>query len=226
MPGFDETFTVFVKSLGKQASQAMAAKAMEVQANAETAGTTLGGAKPGTYRYVDGVLGAPLENVRPTGSIVLQFDHRPSAVAALFAALRARSPSDSGRYRDAHFALLDGVAMDPLEHPSAAELVGVRRVTLSNPQPYARRLEIALDKSGRPFVKQVLPRIFESAMIAVRPVFAGLLRMDFTYIDLSGAYVATTNMFRRRNKSGRFRDKDRGKGISIRYPAITIDLPS
>lgn len=216
MGTFTQDVTVFVTSLGPDASKALAQQARETKETIVREQTARRGIAPGVQSAVDGRLGENYEQVKPDGAIVQVYDYRPEIVAACFEELRARSPTgpvEGGHYRDEHFAMLDGRGLSPLTVPKAADLANVSRVTVTNPMPYSRKLEVGVTKSGRSFVANVDPHIFESAMTHVRREFSAVAKITFGFVDLSGAYTL-------RQAGGR---RGRGIGSSIRYPAIFID---
>lgn len=217
---FNQAFRVHVQSIGPAASQALAKAAREVETNILRDQTARRGIVPGHIEAVDGVWGKPFEQVRPDGRILAVFDYRAEIVAACFEELRARSPVVSGEYRDNHFCQLDGKGLPPLTVPTAEQVKAVKMITVTNPMPYARKLEVGLTENGEPFVKQVDPHIVESAAVAVRREFAGVARINFNYVDLEGAYVLVKDniAYGRRTSF-----KDRKAGRTIRYPAIFID---
>lgn len=209
MSTFAETFNVFVKEFGPFASAVVAEQAHIVQRQIETDRAI----KPLTQWATDGVRNRPYEEVKKV--IFEWWDYRAEIIYAAFEALRGRSPVSSGRYRDSFVALLDGVALRPGIIPTAQQLADVAVVTITNTVPYARRLEVAVDRSGHSFVKQVNPHIVEGAANQLHKDYNTVVTVRFDYVDLDNSYVATTNAFKGRRK-------DRGRGHAIRYPAIII----
>jgi hypothetical protein len=61
-----------------------------------------------------------------------------------------------------------------------------REVVISNPVPYARKIEIGKTRSGRPFVIQVPPRIYERAAMALRSKYRNVASIRFTYMASAG----------------------------------------
>lgn len=210
---------MFVDSLGPEASKMLALAAHEVQSDVEKSRPL----SPLTDWSTDGERERPYEEVRPDGTIFLWWDYRSEVVAACFSELRARSPVSTNHYRESFFVILDHVELGYSEVPTAQQLHGVEEVIITNDVPYSRRLEVGVTNSGAPFVKQVDPHIFESAMEAVRRQYAGVVVVDFNYIDLQRAHWNRTNfggtaLLRRRAKARRIAGQD------IRYPAIMITL--
>lgn len=97
------------------------------------------------YRViVDGVLGALEERVRPTGTIIYEFEAATEKVLQFISRrLHEMSPvgggndPHSGLYQSSHELYADGVKVDDLAHiPEALEYVFL------NPLPYAMRIEL------------------------------------------------------------------------------------
>jgi hypothetical protein len=224
---FTESITVYVKSLGPLASAVLAKTGHQVENKTVTEQMSRKGIRPGVEEAVDGRRGVPFEAVKPDGMIYIGFDYRSEIVAVAFEELQARSPVDSGAYRASHFAMLDGRGLGPLEIPSAASLAKVSRLTISNPLPYARKLEVGITESGKPFTAD--PHIFESAMIQLRRAYGAVAKFGFTFINLEGSYTLKFDQLSRHLLNGRVViDKgkirpDRVAGHAITYPAITID---
>lgn len=220
MGSFQSGVTVFVKDLGPQASALLAEAAIEERTKVENEQAGRRGIKPWTSWAVDGVADAPFENVKPNGVIVEYWDYRSEIVYACFRELLARSPRGpeaGGHYRDNFVALLDGIGLPPLVTPTAAQLRGVTEIIITNTTPYARRLEVALTKSGRAFVQQVEPHIVQSAMMAVRQEFSVVATFEFNYVERGNAYIRRTNFKRGSGHKG-------GAGLAVTYPAIIIRL--
>jgi hypothetical protein len=215
MPAFEREFSVFVGALNKDASQRIAQAARTGRAEIVDENKARRGIAPTVISAVDGDQAKRFEDVKPSGQIVLLFDYRAEIVKALFDELKARSPVSSGAYRDSHFVQLDGAGLDPLTVPTTEQIKNTTRITVTNPVHYAQRLEAGKRADGTPFVRQVAPHIFESAMKAVRSEFSGVAKFTFGTISLAGGWTRVKG-----DKSGR---RDRSSGSTIVYPAIHID---
>jgi hypothetical protein len=88
-------------------------------------------------RHVDGVQDAPEETVKPDGVIVYDYDRLDQVVEFALETLRQLSPVDSGDYARGHVVMLNGEVVDGLAGWKPGD-----RVTISNPEPYARKIEI------------------------------------------------------------------------------------
>lgn len=162
--------------------------------------------------------------------IVSLYDYRREIVTATIDALDRASPRRSGDYIRAHTIFVNGSPVGKVCPP----LAEADKVFVANPVPYARRLEIGRTKSGRPFVIQVPPRIYERvAKTEILVKYRNLVRIKFQYVDLSGAHVIKGGLSPAYAAEGEFRGVGPGKrvmrkrrqkvGEAIRFPAIYIE---
>lgn len=147
-------------------------------------------------RIIDGVRGAPLEQVKR----IAVFEYPRLDVVAQFAleTLFDKSPVLTGDYRNAHTLFLDGVAVHNLQGWRPGSVV-----VISNFLPYSRKVEIGKMKMRVPGTDHV----YQQAEQIVRARFGNLANVRFTYTGIIGGAVA-------KGKAG-------GKSIN-RYPALVI----
>lgn len=163
---------------------------------------------------VDGTVGAPLESVRPDGgSIIVEWEIVTDVLAWIGQTLRERSPVVSGAYRDGWTLLADGTEVSEGGQTPAADVY-----TFVNTVPYARKIEVGLTESGRPFVIQVPNRIAERTAKDAQSRFGNIAKIQSTFISLAESYTLKTNA------RGARRRADRRAGSAITYPAITVTL--
>lgn len=187
------------------------------------------GRVPPRVTTVDGQKGAPLDRVRPNGSIITEWELIGDVLIWIGEKLRDRSPVVSGKYRDAHTLFADGREVDlGGEIPVAEEYVFL------NPLPYARKIEIGKTKEGRDFVIQVPNRIYERTANDAKRRFGNLAKIRFSYRASEDSsivkYVALGGWAR--DKRGRFSktnatDAERSAHMherSLRVPAIVVSL--
>lgn len=141
--------------------------------------------RAGVIPSVDGYANRPgnvdLNSVQLPGPIVFLYDYRKEIAQVGIQMLREASPVQSGKYRDSHVILLNGAEVENLP----AKLSPSDVVTLTNPVPYARRIEIGKTKSGRDFVVKVPNRIYERvAKQKLRLIYKNVADIQFTYIEL------------------------------------------
>ncbi|MCA0032761.1 hypothetical protein [Mesorhizobium sp. B263B2A] len=148
-------------------------------------------------RVVDGRLGAPEEAVKPNGVIVYFYPRLEEVAQFAMETLYDLSPVLSGRYRNAHTLFVSGVAVPNLKNYKGGE------ITISNPEPYARKIEVGAMKMRVP------PHVYERAVKIVRARFGNVAKIGFTYRGLTstGGSVLT----------GR-----RGNRSDLRYPVMLI----
>lgn len=204
--------------------------------NAETLSeqTQRSGITPGVNAYANSPGNANLDSVVLPGPIVYKYDYRREIVDYAIAALRKASPVVSGKYQNSHQVYINGAAARSLpdQFGSSDEII------ISNPVPYARRLEVGRTKSGRSFVAQVQPRIYERvAKSDLLKRFGNLAKISFDYVDLTDAWVTKarlsasygTQKTRIRGgkvvATGEMRQQKRRQfaGQKVRAPAIIIE---
>lgn len=178
--------------------------------------------------FVDERLNAPLESVDPDrGRIVAEFDLALDVLRWIATRLRESSPVISGEYRNGHRLFADGT-----EIAAGADVPEVEEYAFTNLAPYARRLEVGKTKSGRAFVIQVEPRIYERVAREARGRFGNIAEIGYTFRAIvNGAQINAAKMpvalKRPRTAKGRFaaaggrREHNRPE---IRYPTVTVRL--
>lgn len=223
-------FALFAKALNDDVPKQLAALARTSTAELSRDQTARRGVLPGTMSAVDGVRDRPFEEVKPTGQIVVIYDYRAECIYACLQELVARSPIRSGRYRRSHTVMLGTTPLPPMTVPTAAQLRSVNMITIFNPVPYAARLEFGKTKSGRAFVRQVEPHIYENAMGVVAREFRAVCSLSYVKItppsggyerqtDWSARSYVTVKNNHRIHSGGR---RDRAKGTIVQHPAIRI----
>jgi hypothetical protein len=130
-----ETLTVGVARMNADAArQLLVSTARAEQARVIREQTSRGGTPPSLQTIVDNRRGARIEQVRPDGTIVLEWGYvREVAVAAL-AALTEAGPQDAGDWKRSLVILADNVEVEPTRIPHEA-----RDVKLGNRQDAPRR---------------------------------------------------------------------------------------
>ena len=163
-----------------------------------------------------------LESVKLPGPIVYRYFYLREVIVAAMEALFTHSPVVSGLYRSAHILFIDGV---PANVPTAEDLRPGQQIMIANAVPYARRLEVGLTTTGRPFVIQVPPRIYERVVKKVlRPRFRQVAKISFGYANLPGAYIIKGRLPPFYIGKGGYRRRRRQQvGAPVQAPAIFID---
>ncbi len=184
-------------------SAAIAAELARVAHEALDEAIDGGDASEHYQRFVNGKEGAPEESVIPPGPIVYVFDYQAEIAAFALDWARENSPVESGAYRDAWFAMVDGQQVDAEEIPDGAQ------VTITNDRPYARKIEVGSIKVRIP------PGIVERMRSAVIAEFGPIVSAEISFIQLEGGYILKRNGGRR----------GRHAGDSITYPALILSPP-
>lgn len=172
--------------------------------------------------FVDGRPGAPEETVRTDGGgqILYRFGALAEAAAFALAYLRARSPVDSGAYRNAWLVAVDGRKWlgDLADIPMQAE------ITITNPEPYARKIDVGGMKMSVP------PQLIENARQALRAAFP-TVKGERAFVNLPSSLAAGINypvpwiLKSRGNRNG-FVRRDNRAGMPITYPALILKAQS
>jgi hypothetical protein len=161
----------------RQAAAALARSGIE---EAKQTNRSVLGRIPPHVTTVDGRRGAPLESVRPDGGqIVTEFELVGDVLKWIANELAERSPVRKGDYLRGHKVFADGVEIDvSAVIPDADEYI------FTNVVPYARKIEIGKTRSGRAFVIQVAPRIYEVVAQAARRRFGNIIRVRYSFRDI------------------------------------------
>ncbi len=154
--------------------------------------------KPEFAIEVDGRAAASEDQVQPFGIIAYRFLRLPAVARFAIATARDLSPVASGHYKNSWFLLADGAEVSENAIPA-----GARELTLSNDEPYARKIEVR--GAG---LAHVPPGIVERARQLVLRRFGGQVAADIRFIALRGGY----QLKRRRRRRAR----------ELTYPALVI----
>lgn len=170
----------------KARSLTLASAAREAITEAEAVNRSVLGRVPTHDVYVDGRKGAPLESVRPDGTILVEFDLISETLDWIGEMLVKHSPFLTGRYSRSHVFLADGELIQPgAPVPNASEYV------FTNLQPYARRIE-------RGWSPQTPDGVYEVVAAMANRRFSNIARIRFGYRSpLFGgihAWASTTRM--------------------------------
>lgn len=185
------------------------------------------GRLPPHETFVDGRRGGNLDSVRPQGGIIVfEFEILTDVLRWIAEMLVDRSPFVSGNYRRGHTLFADGK-----ETPVGGTIPAAQEYSFTNLVPYARKIEIGKTKSGRAFVVQVEPRIYERTAKDARARFGNIARIEFTFRGIVGGFQI--NQAKAAALTGAGRRKATGaieKSIApmshnksaVRFPAIVV----
>lgn len=174
--------------LGPARRQLMVATAVAARDQALATDTAILGHPPAVTQIVDGRQGAPLESVKPGGTIVFLFAVGAPLLAAAFdlaieTAMRL-SPVLTGRFRESFRMLINGQQRDA-EAGAPVVLAEGDLVEITNLQPYARKLEKGASHAA--------PNgIFEVAATVVRARYGGVVNVEFAYERFPGFGAGST----------------------------------
>lgn len=223
LQSFRRTVTVnWPKHQDDQAKELLLKTAMAGHEKTMREQTARAGYAPDFDAYANHPGNTDLRSVVLPGPIVFKYRYVREVVSEILKALRAASPITNGDYVRGHTIFVNGVAVPQLP----ARLKHGDEVMISNPVPYARRIEIGKTESGRAFVMQVPNRIYARVAQRMATRYRNSAHIEFDYVNLSDAYIGKGKL------RGRYAYTDR-KGIkrsrarsprkgAVQSPAIII----
>jgi hypothetical protein len=139
--------------------------------------------KPNVTRIVDGRIGASEDSVKPYGVIRYEFDNLRAAALFAMEQIQALVPVLTGRYRGQWFFMVDGAEVAPEAIPA-----NVREVTITNDEPYSRRLVVGRRRDGSKLrLKGTPPDFLQVARYAVIGRFGNSVAARVQFILLNQA---------------------------------------
>lgn len=133
-------------------------------------------------RKVDGDPNATDDAIKLVSKVVYQYVYLTEIVAVALRLLREKSPVGSkddkhaGLYRDSHFVFLNGTKVDDVAGWQPGQVIYI-----SNPVPYARKIE-----SGR--MKTSVPgHVYEGAAQVLAPLFSNVASIEYKIVSIDGA---------------------------------------
>lgn len=164
--------------------------------------------RPDVTTIADGRVDAPIEAARSV--VVHVFAYWREIVAQALYLLEGRAPRVTGKYLGSFSVYADGVSVPLQQIPrSFSELVIAPAV------PYARRLEVGKRPDGRPFVKQVPPRIVDSVTQQLRKKYGRIALIKTEFRALQGASGTRASRQQRRARGRR-------SARELTFPSIVI----
>ncbi|QDM32093.1 hypothetical protein FNL55_12675 [Tardiphaga sp. vice352] len=162
---------MLAEDLSPQAqSAALARFANEQLREAQEINTRSLGRLPSHDTYVDGRPGAAPESVKPSGTIIFEFELVGDVIEWIQTMLIQHSPRLSGRYSKSHVLFADGA-----EVQFGALVPESRSYTFVNTQPYARKIERGLSAQAKSGVYEVV------AVMASRR-FGNVAKVRFAFV--------------------------------------------
>jgi hypothetical protein len=180
---------MFNQGIGPKAQSALlAAFAEEKIEEAKAQNKQVLGAVPPYDVYVDGREGAPLESVKPDGTIRAEFQLVNEALAWISTQLQLHSPVLTGRYAKSHELFADGVDTEnPNAAPPAEEYVFI------NIQPYARKIEGYRGLGGvvhrGPSSPQAPDGVYQAVATLAQRRFGNVAKITFSYRTAIGGAI-------------------------------------
>lgn len=180
-----------------------------VSENAKIVGDT---PKPLTVvRHVDGVQGAPESAVKEGGVIVYDYGRLDQVAEFALDVLRQLSPVRSGQYAQSHVLMINGKVVDTL-----TDLKPGDRLTISNTQPYTRKIEL-----GRKGFRRHA-HVYEKAEKLVNRRFGNIARVIFTFETAPKGAIHTWAASTSLSHKGHASDRSREEWLT-RQPTLIIE---
>jgi hypothetical protein len=188
--------------------------------------TARAGFAPQWEAYANTPANTNLETVKLPGPIVYRYRYINEIVFEAVKALQDASPVDSGEYKNSHFVWVN---REKVNLERAADLNRGDELFIANTVPYSRRLEVGKTDSGRDFVIQVEPHIYERVAEMLKAKYQntnerGVAAITFNYVTLPNAWVIKGRLGPKyRLPTGKFRKRRQQIGDRVRAPAIFIE---
>ncbi|MER8762890.1 hypothetical protein [Mesorhizobium sp. M0968] len=169
-------------------------------------------------RIVDGAMGAPEESVKPTGVIVYRYPRVEQVVQFAMETLFDLSPVLSGEYRNSHMLFINGVP-----YPNLKGWRPGLEISITNPVPYARKIEVGKMKMRVPGTDLVYQRARRKIMAR----YGNMVDVKFTYRAIVGGYNINQELTatRRRAATGNIERRLRPGAHNrsdVRFPVLVI----
>ncbi len=214
---FDRTVLFDADAVGTERSKLLADFAREQLADAQAINRSGTGHDVDFDTFVDGVEGAPLERVRPDGTIVFEFHQTSEVIQYVYGLIVKNSPVGRKRqYIASHRIYADGV-----EVASPVLAAGAAEVIITTVVPYARKIE---GIAGRPPQSSQAPEgVYEVSAVMGNRRYGNVARIKFTYRLPTGGMTsldawAVANAAKHANARKRRSEYQR----NIRQPAVII----
>ena len=152
-----------------------------------------------------------------TRRIRYSFVDMQGVVAFAIETLKARSPVGSGGdphpglYRDSHLIFIDGHVV-----ADASAWRPGQQINISNPVPYARKIETGKMKLSVP------SNVYESASQIVAARFGNSVAVKFVYMPVRFGDVGAFAQFSRQMRQGRRMSEKARRDWLVRQPALQI----
>jgi hypothetical protein len=165
-------------------------------------------------KFVNGREGVAEETVIAPGPIVYLFSWWREILEFALQSLVERSPDKSGRYKRSWFVMTSGGRVKSFDDiPIGAT------VTLSNDQPYSRKIDVGHMQMSVP------PGVIEDVRKMVMGKFGNMVTAKRTMIPLPGGYVLKGHFRRGYRQFARKKlRRDTQAGSQMLYPALVLSI--
>lgn len=202
---FEETFRVQAQKTAELSKRALIETAERVRNTTLAEQRSRAGVAPDYTQIVDRVRDAPLNAVRPDGTIIFEWVYLREVAEVAFDTLLARGPQLSGAWKKSLSIFVDDVKASLEAITPATQRIEIAPVII-----YARRLELGKDRKGGPFVVNAPPHLVEETAVLLRRQYARVARVQHTFVQLQADTAGMNAKARAAAKA------------AVRYPAIMI----
>lgn len=179
------------------------------------------GANPSFTFYANTPGNTNLESVILPGPIVYKYQYFEEIIQAIMEDLRRSSPVQSGAYVQGHTLFINGEPVPDDRMPPYADGMDI---FIANTVPYARRIEVGKTTSGRAFVIQVAPHIYERVAKRAQARFGNIAGISHGYASIPKAHTIKGRLPSHYIAKGGVRRRRRQVvGSSVQAPAIFIN---
>jgi hypothetical protein len=185
------------------------------------------GLEPTWEAYANSPGNSDLQSVRLPGPIVYNYRYLSELIQFALDELYRQSPAVSGAYRDSHAIYVND---QPQGHTIPKTINRGDRIYISNPVPYARRLEVGRTESGRAFLISVPNRIYSRVTELTKAEGKGRAKVSMRFVDIGAWTLKADQPSRYRTTRGTYRTSprqrlDRVTGSAVTSPAIFFTAP-
>lgn len=166
--------------------------AREALEDAQEANRRVLGMVPLHDTFVDRVKGAPLESVKPDGTILFEFRLLDDALTWISEQLVRHAPFRTGRYAASFDLFVDGALVDIVNPPATFS-----EAVFLNSQPYSRKIEMGQSP-------QAPDGVFEAVAVLAQRRFGNTARIGFDWrspIYISGGKNRSERVVERQSRT-------------------------
>lgn len=217
---FEETLRVHARRTAELSQRALVETAERVRDARIAEQRSRAGVAPDYTQIVDRVRDAPLNAVRPDGTIIFEWCYLREIAEVALRQLRARGPDLSGAWKKSLTVFVDDVRATTEAITAETKFIEIAPVII-----YARRLELGKDRKGGPFVVNAPPHLVEETALVLRAQYRRVANVKPSFVQLQANSTNSTGWgaeYRRTLGSVTNRKAAQKQTAAMRYPCIQI----